>query len=313
MSNAPADHLSTLPTRELQTIMRDARTLPLESLLNRRTVAIDYDARRILRDDYWKGSFAKDTLLGWEERIATPMRPGRPPYTGGRFWKRFDEIKDGLALGYIVNYGVAFLPGLPQVRQVPYPDDTRTYVRSGDDVLLLTYRNQPYRIVYDLIKAVDEDNCIGVMHLGTFPRGREFATFVMSRNNYPFEKMTVPDHDAIFNGGRAHAPALADLSGSWAGHLVFLRRPELALHNQFNPRVLRVEFSSPGAPPEARWTFLLASSTKTVRIEADCARLGDSSPAIEEIRRIDAETLVGRQVRPGSGDIVRRYVLTRRP
>jgi hypothetical protein len=305
----PADYLSTFSTRDLQQMMREARTLPLESLLNRGAVAIDYEHRRIRRDSYWKGSFAKDNLLGWEERILTPIRPGLPPYTGGRFWKRMDEIRDGRALGHVVNYGLRFLPGLPDVRQVAYPDDARRYVKAGDQVLLLTYRNPPYRIVYDLIKIVDADNCIGVMHIGTFPRGWEFATFVMARNNYPFESMAVPDHDAVFDGDRARAPSLAELQGSWTGYLVFLRQPDAALHNQFNPPLLRLDVSAAGT---AAVTVGLVTRPKQVRIEADRARLTDTSAFADELRLVDAETLVARRVRQGSNAAVRRYVLKRR-
>ena len=68
-----------------------------------------------------------------------------------------------------------------------YPDDNRPYVKKGDDVLLLNYTNAPYQMVYDTIKVIDEQNAIGVMHLGTFPNGIVFSTFVMARKNYPFE------------------------------------------------------------------------------------------------------------------------------
>jgi hypothetical protein len=109
----------------------------------------------VCRDSFWKGSFARDTLLGWEERIATPIRDHGPAFAGGRFWKRFDEIRGNEAMGHIVNYGVSFLPGRPRVRQLRYPDDKRRYVRAGDEVMVLTYLNHPYRVVYDLIKIVD--------------------------------------------------------------------------------------------------------------------------------------------------------------
>ena len=139
----PADHLSTLPTRELQRIMRDSATLPLSTLTNGGSLSVDYDARRIWRDCYWKGSFAKDTLLGWEERLLTPIRRSGPQYTGGRFWKRFDEVRDGEARGHVVNYGLAFLPGKPVVREQTVPDDSRAYMHAGDTVLLLMYLIRP--------------------------------------------------------------------------------------------------------------------------------------------------------------------------
>ena len=64
------DYFSTRPTTDLQEILRDAKTLPLEKLLNTGAVTIDLEHGRIGRDIFWKGSFAKDTLIGWEEIVS---------------------------------------------------------------------------------------------------------------------------------------------------------------------------------------------------------------------------------------------------
>jgi hypothetical protein len=306
-----ADYYSTLSTSELQREFRSRPTRPLPELLNRHAVTIDGAQRRIWRDCYWKGSFAKDTLMGWEERLMTPIRPHRPPFAGGRFWKRFDALEDGAATAYIVNYGIGLLPGRALVRQVAYPDDRRKYIARGDDVLLLTYRNQPYRIVYDLIKMVDENHCIGVMHMGTFPKGYEFATFVMTRNNYPFEKMGVPDHDALFGGSETRAPDAGELVGTWKGSLIFHRHPELALHNQFNPPFVRAQFESAGGAVTGQVQVGLRSMTNPVEVDRNCARIPGSRSS-HEIRRLDARTLLGRVVRQSRPGVARvRYVLTR--
>ena len=174
----------------------------------------------------------------------------------------------------------------------------------------LSYLNHPYKVVYDLIKVIDPNNCIGVMHLGRFPDGFEFATFVMARNNYPFEKMGVPDHDAIMNGAKAVVPAAADLAGSWKGHIVFLRRPDLALHNQFNPALLRFDFPEGGGA--ARVRIGPFTSDYGVRFDPDCVRLTSASTS-HEIRQIDSDTLIGRRMRTsGAGASPNlRYVLTR--
>jgi hypothetical protein len=63
------DYFSTRPSTELQAILRDTPTQPLETLLNKGTVRIDFEKKRIFRDSFWKGSFAKNSLLGWEERV----------------------------------------------------------------------------------------------------------------------------------------------------------------------------------------------------------------------------------------------------
>jgi cholesterol oxidase len=295
------DDFSTRPTAQLQTILRETPTLPLPTLLNHGGVEIDYEKRRIYRDSFWKGSFAKDTLLGWEEKIRNAALGGEATktaarYTGGSFWKRFDEIRDGQAIGHVVNYELHFLPGKPVVNQVKYPDSNRKYFKAGDDVLLLTYTNEPYRIVYDVIKAIDKNNCIGVMHLGKFPAGLEFATFVMARHNYPFEKMSVPDHQAIFSGDHVRVPTPEKIAGTWDGHLIFLTRPDISLLNQLNPVAFRLRFIPTASGVEGRLRFGLLSGKKEVELTDEFVRLIDSPMLPDEIRMIDDQTMIGKWV-----------------
>ncbi|MGH9326809.1 MAG: GMC oxidoreductase [Terriglobia bacterium] len=302
---ASADEFGTRPTVELQEMLRETATLPLETLLNRGGVIIDYPNRRIWRDSFWKGSFAKDSLLGWEERLRNKLfAPGDAKtasyYAGGSFWKRFDAIQDGQAVGYVVNYEVRFLPGKPVVRQVKYPDDNRKYFRAGDDILLLTYLNEPYRKVYDTIKAVDPNNCIGVMHIGTFPKGMEFATFVMARNNYPFEKMSVPDHQAIFYGDHVHVPSPAEITGEWKGHVIFLTRPDASLLNQLNPVAFHLNFTPTTAGVEGRYRFGFLSGKMQVQFTEEFMRLIDFTSFHDEIRMIDGQTMIGKWASPSS-------------
>ena len=246
------DFFSTRSSGELQQIMRDSSTLPLESLLNHGAVTFDFSGQRIHRDSFWKGSFAKDTLIGWEERVRDAAlgngadAAGRI-FAGGSFWKRFDSVVDGTAKGYVVNYELTALPGLPTVRAVKYPDNNRAYFKQGDDVLLLNYTNAPYQMVYDTIKVIDEQNAIGVMHLGEFPNGIVFATFVMARQNYPFTNMSVPDADALFKDSRATAPTSNDVEGEWEGRAIALRTPDTSLANQVAPVLFHAKFQGGAA------------------------------------------------------------------
>ena len=199
------DFFSTLPTRDLQAILHSSQTFPIEHLLNTGAVRIDVENQRIFRDIYWKGSFAADSLLGWEERARTELLHPEvfdhgKTFAGGSFWKRFDKVENGVATGHVVNYEIAALPGDPEVRAVPYPDNRRGYLGKDQTILLLRYLNDPYRQVYDTIKIIDENNALGVMHIGEFPDGREFATFVLARHNYPFELATDEDRKLIASG-----------------------------------------------------------------------------------------------------------------
>jgi Choline dehydrogenase and related flavoproteins len=293
------DYFSTRSTPELQQILRDAPTLPLEKLINTGAVRIDFAKKRIFRDSFWKGSFARDSVLGAEERLRNRISGSEAKtastFTGGSFWKRFDRIReDGVAIGHVVNYELDWLPGKPEVRLVPYADDRRTYFQKGDNILLLTYVNEPYRIVYDTIKVIDEDSAIGVMHLGTFPDGLEFATFVMERNNYPFEKMAVEDHHAIFNDARAFVPTPQQVLGDWQGHLIFLRNPNLSLLNQFNPAALRVKFEQTPTGVSARYRFGLITSSGQPESSEEFVHITDSAMFRHELRMIDSDTMIGR-------------------
>jgi hypothetical protein len=265
--------------------------------LNRGSINIDYDNRRIHRDTFWKGSFARDTLLGWEERLRNSPLSGKEQqsagrYTGGSFWKKFDRMGDGKVIGNVVNYDLQCVPGRPMVRQLKYPDSNRRFVKAGEDVLLLTYANPPYQKIYDVIKVIDEDDCIGVMHVGEFPAGIEFATFVMSRHNYPFANMSVPDHRAISAGDRARIPASDELSGEWQGRIVFVTRPDISLLNQLNPVAFRVRFLPTPSGVEARFRFG-PGIDDSVQWTEEFARQADDEGIQDELRIVDGKTVLG--------------------
>jgi hypothetical protein len=295
------DYFSTRPTAELQEILREAQTQPLEKVVNTGAVRIDFAADRIYRDSFWKGSFARDTLLGWEERIRRSILGDlgiktASVFTGGSFWKRFDVVSNGVAQGYVVNYGLTFLPGLPAVREVAYPDDKRRYFRKGDSIMLLNYTNQPYKMVYDTFKIIDDENAIGVVHLGEFPNGVEVVTFIMARNNYPFENMSVEDFDLVFSDPHTAVPTAQDLEGAWKGHLIFVTDPDNTLANQFNPVAFELDFHVAGVQVEARYRFGLVGDKSNVQMTDEFVRLSGPMGFQDEIRMIDADRLIARWV-----------------
>lgn len=287
------DYFSTRSTADIESILHDTHGLGLEQLANTGAVRIDYDRRRIFHDSFWKGSFAEDSLLGWEEKLggsalgAGAKQMGRT-FAGGSFWKRFDSVQNGMMKGYVVNYELKAVPGLPEVRQVAYPDDRRRYFKQGDPVLLLTYTNDPYRMVYDTIKVIDPQNAIGVMHLGIFPNGMEFAAFVMSRNNYPFENMSIEDHQGMFADPRNAVPALSQLTGDWSGHLILLPTTANSLLNQVSPVLFQVSFETQGQQTTAQYQVGPAQFQQTL----------DAVTLQADYRAIDGDTLLGKCVAP---------------
>jgi hypothetical protein len=279
------DYFSERPTTDLHAILRDTPSLPLDKLLNTGAVQIDLEKRRVFRDIFWKGSFASDTLLGWEERLRSQGLGGEVDTAGafaeGSFWKRFDRIENGAANGDVVNYDLTSLPGDAQVREIEYPDNNRRYFKKGDRVLLLTYRNAPYRIVYDAIKLIDENNAIGVMHLGQFPNGIEFSTFVMSRHNYPLERMSLDDHECIFAMPATAAVPASELTGGWEGVLTPIENPGTALLRQLPPATAKLQVA-----PNGDYSLALAGGVPALTLSQAQVSL--------ESRRINADTIVGR-------------------
>ena len=313
------DYFSTRPAVDLQDILRDTPTLPLETLRNTGAVTLDLPNLRIGRDIFWKGSFARDTLIGWEERarqagLGETAVAGGAAFAPGAFWKRFDKTEGGVATGHVVNYDIDALPGDPEVRAVVYPDDNRRYIRKGDTVLLLTYRNDPYKPVYDLIKVIDENNAIGVMHLGEYPNGFEFATFVMARYSYPLERMSVDDHRLLFARPDLAAPAPDQTHGDWDGHLILLEHPATSLMTTPRTAVFRLN--------SAERRFRVGFDTEGTVSWSDDLPAGTS-----DMRMLNADTLIGKwsaptlpqallgalrgYVEPYAGEVVFYYLLKR--
>jgi cholesterol oxidase len=296
---AEPDSFSTQAGADLQAILFNTPTLPLAMLTNTGAVRIDFESGRIFRDAFWKGSFAKDSLIGAEERLRDAVLGAgasstAQTFAGGSFWKRFDAAQDGMVKGYVVNYELTALPGLPEVRTVAYPNEHRRYFKKGDPVLLLNYTNDPYRMVYDTIKVIDPQNAIGVMHIGTFPDGIEFATFTMARQNYPFEHMSVPDAEALFQDARAMPPTSDLIAGDWDGHLILARSPDTSLANQFSPVLFHAKFGESTA------------QCKAGAVAFSCA------PELGSMRMLGPKTLLGKWkgVAPGLGDTI-YFVLKR--
>ena len=306
------DDFSTRPAQELQAILHDTPTLALETLLNHGGVEIDYNNRRIWRDSFWKGSFAKDSLLGWEERVrnsALAAATGTASlYAGGSFWKRFDSIQDGQAIGYVVNYELTSLPGKPVVKRIAYPDNNRKYFRAGDDVLLLNYTNDPYRLVYDTIKAIDKNNCIGVMHLGSSPMALSSPASSWPGTTTRLRRWQCP---IIRRSSMATMSACLHqrISRAHGVHLIFLTRPDVSLLNQLNPVAFRLRFIPTTNGVEGRYQFGIISGQMQVQFTSEFVRLIDFTSFHDEIRMIDPKTMIGKWVSPAAPEWIKNTAL----
>jgi hypothetical protein len=144
--------------------------------------------------------------------------------------------------------------------------------------------------------VLDDQNAVGVMHLGDFPNGLEFATFVMARNNYPFEKMSVEDHLSLFRDPRTSVPTPGQLEGQWNGSLIFVPRPNSTLLNQLSPVVFQVAFVAQGTQWRAQYKFGLLTGASNLEMTPEFAKLNPFALFQDEIRMIDDETMIGRWI-----------------
>ena len=179
-----------------------------------------------------------------------------------------------------MNYELDFLPGKLVVKEVEYRDNNRKYFEAGDEVLLLNYTNEPYRIVYDVFKAINENNCIGAMHLGEFPTGLECVTCVMARHNYPLEKMSVPDYHAMFQSDHVRVASPSEIGGTWDGHLIFVTRPDISPAESAESRCLPPEVHSYhewSGRPVAVWSHVRADESGVYARVCQAYRLHDVS------------------------------------
>jgi hypothetical protein len=136
------------------------------------------------------------------------------------------------------------------------------------------------------------------MHIGTFPDGVEFATFVMARQNYPFENMSVPDAEALFGDIHATIPTPDAVAGNWDGHLILAQSPDSSLSNQVSPVLFHVSFQTANGKTTAQ--------CKAGGIEFSC------NPNAASMRLLGSKTLLGKwtAVAPALGDVV-YFVLNR--
>jgi hypothetical protein len=115
------------------------------------------------------------------------------------------------------------------------------------------------------------------MHLGDFPNGIEFATFVLERYSYGFEYMSIDDYNVLM--GDSQPATQAQLTGQWSGNFIFLEHPNVALLSYPKPPGVQLTFTSATGP-----TIQLADGTK---VNAGTLPLAD-------MRIVGADTIIGK-------------------
>ena len=95
-------------------------------------------------------------------------------------------------------------------------------------------------------------------------------------------------------------PSPAEIAGEWAGHVIFLTRPDVSLLNQLNPVAFRLRFIPTASGVDGRFKFGLLSGQMDVEFTDEFVWLIDFTSLHDEIRMIDSDTLIGKWVSASS-------------
>jgi hypothetical protein len=193
-----SDRLVELPDEQLDTIFRQADTLPLDGLMNVDQHRIDMAARTIYNDAHWKGWLPKGLVI---RDIFERLQQGYAK----RFWKG-----RGKYLGETL-----YLQGRILVKHEleELALETQTGDLAPGRYILLKYTDPVFEhIFYDIIRAIDDGTIIYRGYSGRYPGGKRGFTSVL-RRRYGFAHMGVRDHQ-ILSEQAAAMPADA-LEGSW--------------------------------------------------------------------------------------------------
>jgi choline dehydrogenase-like flavoprotein len=230
----------------------------------------DPETLTISNNSHWKGIFTRDT----------DIRNTLTLYFGG-FWKRFTKNESGDIMGTTHPF------------EVPVFARNKASNKELDGLgraILLEYLDPPYNLFYDVLKIVDENTILGKAFLGKPSAGREMLTFSMSRN-YPFEFMTVEDHEMLYR--KTKKPTLQSMVGIWEGRLV---SDSIWSDPVFK---FRYYFDKDGNTTALKNDYVFGNAlagTAIVNEKEDHVEMQDSTGGIfhDEIRQVNDDILIGK-------------------
>jgi len=258
---------------ELERLFRERPTGSIESIVNSGRRDIDVPNGLIRNDSRWKGFFPRGHVLN---AMSAAL------FTG--FQKRFSRDAAGHYVGVTSDSD-------GRIRANNTIEEIEITEKDGSTepgrYLLLRYTDPPWQGFYDLLKIVHPDVMVGRVYLGAFPHGMRLFTFVMTRA-YRLDQMAVDDHRELFAQGTA--PSQADLAGAW-------RMDVLSNANQLR-ELAYLEFQpKPDGRLESRYQLAgLLEGLLTPKFLKDHFELHDFTPFHDEIRRLGADTHVGKYI-----------------
>jgi hypothetical protein len=251
---------------------RGMTTLPLEQIMNAGGHQVDIASRTIFNDEYFKGWLPKGLRLPLRD-IMTRLSTGYAK----RFWKQGQRY-----LGETL-----YLDGRILVK---HSLEEITIDRPTNDLdpgkyILLRYTDPVFEhIFYDVMRAGNDGVIVYGGYAGKFPEGTRGFTGVLMRR-YSFDELGVRDHQQLFLKGDRVQPG--ELKGTW-------RLSGITTANHATP-IGNVTFTR-GADGKTAIRCEVVSNPEvpipSFALEHFIA--GDATALGRELRRVDAQTIVGR-------------------
>lgn len=260
---------------ELARIFKAAPSLDMNVMMNQGGPAvIDPVTKHIRNDNAWKGFFPKHHVLNQMSAVI---------FTG--FQRRFS--KEGSRFTGLTSDTDGRIRARNSLEQLELTKQTGDLAPGR--YILLRYLDPLWQGFYNVFKVINQDLLIGRVYLGTYPHGQRMLTFPMTRA-YGFRNMKVDDHRALWDSTAVTIPTKEQLAGAW-------RMDVISNANQAGG-IARLTFDlKPDGRLESRYQLAgLIEGLVLPSFTANHFQLTDFTNFHDEIRRIDADTLIGKWV-----------------
>jgi cholesterol oxidase len=270
MARLHPQEVITYKEPELERLFSRVQTQPAAGMVNSGVASYDATTRTIRNDHVWKGFFPRGHILN---QLSTPFFAS--------FRKRF-SLQDGKIVG-LTSDSDGRINARNKVEELTLTK------REGNlepgKYILLRYTDPQWRGFYDVFKKVSDDLLIGRVYLGEYPNGHRLFTFPMTRS-YGLDNLTVADHRTLY--GQSAAPTKAQLHGLWE------MRAVSNAHHTGTIAYLKFDHK-PDDTLQANYQFLgLFEGLAEPVFGLDHFRLDDFTPFHDEIRWLDADTMLGK-------------------
>ena len=264
--------LAEATNAELGETFRSMTTVPLDQLMNAGGHQVDIATRTIFNYEYFKGWLPKGLQLPLRD-IMTRLSSGYAK----RFWKQGQRY---LGETLYLDGRILVKHSLEEITI-----DQPTNDLDPGKYILLRYTDAVFEnVFYDVMRAGNDGVIVYGGYSGKFPEGKRGFNGVLMRR-YSFAQLGVRDHQQMFLKGDRVAPG--ELKGTWrlsgittANHATPIADLTFSRGANGKTAVRCEEVSKPEIPIPS---LVLDHFTAT-----------DTTAIERELRRVDAQTIVGR-------------------